>query len=138
VSDQTLCAAGTSNLARECRDLAHVCEATSAASRELDERIARTIFPGLADLEEVEIAVWRHGDGSRVRALRYSGDKAAAATLVPPGHWVERDADLQDRIWIFGPGSDDAVSARHVLEPLAISAACLRMHARLKGVSPPR
>ncbi|MEV9241985.1 hypothetical protein AB0153_26480, partial [Klebsiella pneumoniae] len=108
MSDQTLCAAGTSNLARECRDLAHLCEATSAASRELDERIARTIFPGLADLEEVEIAVWRHGDGSRVRALRYSGDKAAAATLVPPGHWVERDVDLQDRIWIFGPGSDDA------------------------------
>jgi len=138
VSDQTLCAAGTSNLARECRDLAHLCEATSAASRELDELIARTIFPGLADLEEVEMAVWRHGDGSRVRALRYSGDKAAAATLVPPGHWVERDADLQDRIWIFGPGSDDAVSARHVLEPLAISAACLRMHARLKGMPPPR
>ena len=138
MSDQTLCAAGTSNLARECRDLAHLCEATSAASRELDELIARTIFPGLADLEEVEMAVWRHGDGSRVRALRYSGDKAAAATLVPPGHWVERDADLQDRIWIFGPGSDDAVSARHVLEPLAISAACLRMHARLKGMPPPR
>ena len=138
MSDQTLCAAGTSNLARECRDLAHLCEATSAAGRELDERIARTIFPGWADLEEVEIAVWRHGDGSRVRALRYSGDKAAAATLVPPGHWVERDVDLQDRIWIFGPGSDDAVSARHALEPLAISAACLRMHARLKGMSPPR
>ncbi|MBP2278649.1 hypothetical protein [Sphingomonas sp. PL20] len=138
MSDQTLCAAGTSNLARECRDLAHLCEATSAASRELDGRIARTVFPGLVDLEELEIAVWRYGDGSRVRALRYSGEKAAAATLVPPGHWMERDANLPDRIWIYGPGSDDAVSARHVLEPLAISAACLRMHARLKGMSPSR
>jgi hypothetical protein len=51
---------------------------------------------------------------------------------------MERDANLPDRIWIYGPGSDDAVSARHVLEPLAISAACLRMHARLKGMSPSR
>ena len=123
MSDHTLCAAGTSNLTRECRDLAQLCEAANAANRELDGRIARTIFPGLADLEELGIAVWRHADGSRVRALRYSGEKAAAATLVPPGHWMERDPDLQDRIWIYGPRSDDGVSARHVLEPLAISAA---------------
>lgn len=95
------------------------------------------MFPGLADLDEVEIAVWRHGDGSRIRALRYSGEKAAATTLVPPGHWIESDPDLHDRIWIYGPHGDDAVSARHVLEPLAISAACLRMHARIKEMSQP-
>ena len=138
MSNPALCAAGASDHAQACRDLAQHCEASGAASRELDGRIARTVFPGLVDLEELEIAVWRYGDGSRVRALRYSGEKAAAATLVPPGHWMERDADLPDRIWIYGPCSDDAVSARHVLEPLAISAACLRMHARLKGMSPSR
>lgn len=118
---------------RELREIAHLCEVAKVADRELDACIALAIFPGLAALERIEIAVWRHSDGSRIRALRYSDNKAAAATLLPAGHWLETDPDATDRIWVYGPRTDDAVSARHVSEALAIAAACLRMHGRLKA-----
>ncbi|AYJ84623.1 hypothetical protein D3Y57_00515 (plasmid) [Sphingomonas paeninsulae] len=123
------------DLSREYGELAQLCEGASAADRELDARIARAMFPGLADLHPLEIAVWRHGDGSRIRALRYSADKNAAMTLVPIGHWIEADAGLRGHVWVYGPRGDEAVSANHDLEPLAISAACLRSHARAKARS---
>jgi hypothetical protein len=37
----------------------------------------------------LDTAVWRHEDGTRVRALRYSGSRSAATTLVPAGCWLE-------------------------------------------------
>jgi hypothetical protein len=118
----------------ECRELASLCEAARTPDRRLDAQIAMAIFPGLADMEQLEVAVWRHADGSRIRALRYSERKAAASTLVPPGYWIETDPDSRDRIWVYGPRSDDAASARHAIEPLAIAAACLRMRARLDAM----
>ena len=43
-----------------------VCLAATA-SRELDAAIGKSIFPALADLEELEPGIWRQQDGNRVR-----------------------------------------------------------------------
>ena len=134
MSSQGLCAAITFKQAKEFHDLARLCDVAAAADRELDARIACAVFPGLVHLARLDIAVWSHDDGSRIRALRYTGEQAAAATLVPPGHWIEADPDLHDCVWLYGPGSDDALSARHVHRPLAITAVCLRMRACLATI----
>ena len=135
MSSHELGAATTFGQAKEFQDLARLCEVAAAADRELDARIACAVFPGLAHLARLDIAVWSHDDGSRIRALRYTGEPAAAAMLVPPGHWIEADHDWHDCVWLYGPGSDDALSARHAHRPLAISAVCLRMRACLATIS---
>lgn len=107
-------------------DVAHACEAASGPDRQLDARIAIAVFPVLRDLPRLDIGVWQHFDGSRVRALRYSFTRTAAAMLVPARHWIEPDPIDPNRIWIHGEEPGDAASARHPLTPLAISAAALR------------
>ena len=118
----------------ELHEIAHLCEIATVADRGLDARIALVMFPGLAALEKIEVAVWRYSDGSRIRALRYSADETAPASLLPAGHWLETDPDAPDRIWVYGPYFGDAVSARHVLKALTIAAACMRTRARLKAM----
>jgi hypothetical protein len=107
-------------------ELADVIESFGEPDRQLDARIAVAIFPALGDLPRIDEAVWQHPDGSRVRAPRYTYTRAAASTLVPPGHWLEQDSKLCDRFWIHGPGADDKVSAINSFPGLAISAAALR------------
>lgn len=65
------------------------CAGASAADRQLDAIIASAVFPALISLPVLDTAVWRHEDGTRVRALRYSGSRSAATTLVPAGCWLE-------------------------------------------------
>ncbi|MDE1918413.1 MAG: hypothetical protein KGJ57_17800 [Sphingomonadales bacterium] len=123
----------TGQVRRELHEIVHLCEIATVADRELDARIALAIFPRLAVLEKIGVGVWRHSDGSRIRALRYSADETAAASLLPAGHWLEADPDALDRVWVYGPCSGDEVSARHVSKALAIAAACMHMRAKLKA-----
>lgn len=116
------------------RELARTCEAARGADRALDAQIALAMFPDLAGLKSIAVAIWKHPDGSRIRALRYSFTSEAASTLVPAGHWVERDPDAPHRIWIYGPRSDDAASGQHAEQPLAIGAAALRSRARAAAI----
>jgi hypothetical protein len=113
-------------------EIADLCVAGSAGRRTLDARIALVMFPGLADLRQIGIAVWQHPDGSRVRALRYSDRQSAATTLVPTGCWIEMDREVDYCVSVYGPRPQEVVSARHISEPLAIAAACLRVHARME------
>src|SRR3546814_4777608 len=115
------------------RSTADACEAARVADRRLDVRIALAIFPGLRELSQIEAAVWHHPDGSRVRALRYSSSVSAAATLVPPGHWLEQVTSPADSARIHGPDNDSPATARNALPALAISAAALRAWSRLAG-----
>lgn len=97
------------------------CAHATGLSRELDSAIAKAVFPALAALEELEPGIWRHDDGSRVRALNYTRSQAAAATLVPAGCWIEEDGD---EIFVIGPGG--AWSASHAVKPIALCLAALR------------
>jgi hypothetical protein len=106
--------------------LADVIESFGAPDRQLDARIAVAMFPALVDLPRIEEAVWLHHDGSRVRALRYTFAIAAATTLIPPGHWLERDLEVRGRFLICGPEADDKVSAINPHPALAVCAAALR------------
>lgn len=65
------------------------CAGASAGDRQLDAIIASAVFPALTSLPVLDTAVWRHEDGIRVRALRYSSSLSAATTLVPAGCWLE-------------------------------------------------
>jgi hypothetical protein len=103
---------------------ADACEHARCPARHLDERIALAIFPSLRDLDVAGEAVWRHPDGTRVRALHYSSSSVAASTLVPQGCWIESDGD---DVRILG-GSRIARS-RHSVKALAIVAAALRAQA---------
>lgn len=97
------------------------CVTSTAPSRQLDAVIARAVFPALAALEELEAGIWQQEDSSRVRALNYSRTWTAAATLVPPGCWIEHDcAD----VIVMGPhgGSRSA----HDILPIALCLAALR------------
>lgn len=61
------------------------CARAAEPSRSLDAKIATAVFPGLADLEPLEEGVWAGDEGTRVRALRYTGTASCATTLVPAG-----------------------------------------------------
>ncbi len=100
------------------------CEAARAPDRALDALIAVAVFPALAGLAAIDEAVWRHDDGSRVRALRYSDSRTAAATLVPPGHWIEA---ADDGIAVVGDAGE--WRGAHDVEAIALCLAAL--HARL-------
>lgn len=115
------------------RDAADACEAAEAPDRHLDARIALAVFPPLRKLPQVHPGVWQHPDGDRVRALRYSFTPTAAAMLVPAGHWLESDPNVPVRMWVYGPGSEDAASASNKLPALAISAAALRILCKRLG-----
>ncbi|WP_254515797.1 hypothetical protein [Novosphingobium sp. G106] len=65
------------------------CKAALAPSREIDARIALAVFPALRGLTSVAPGVWEQHDGGHVRALLYTAACPAAATLVPPGYWIE-------------------------------------------------
>ena len=67
------------------------CQRAITPSRALDGEIALAVFPALIELPRVEAGIWSQADGTRVRALRYSEVRSAAATLVPPGCWIEVD-----------------------------------------------
>lgn len=101
------------------------CEAAPGPSRTLDACIARAVFPALTDLPSLDEGVWQHEDGSRVRALRYSASRAAAATLVPPGCWIE---PCESGTRIVGP--DGAWTGSHAEEPIALCLAALRARFR--------
>ena len=97
------------------------CKAAQAPSRALDARIAIAAFPALAGFPAIDEAVWRHDDGSRVRALRYSSSRTAAATLVMPGHWIEpRDGSIA----VVGAAGE--WSGVHEVEEIALCLAALR------------
>lgn len=109
--------------------VASACESASSDDRALDALIALAVFPGLAGLARVEAGVWLHADGARIRALRYTSDRTAAATLVPGGHWIEIDPANFHRAWIHGPLSGSSCSALNPLPALALTAAALRAQA---------
>ncbi len=44
-------------------------------------------------VEMIAVGVWRQCDGTHARALRYSGSRFAAMTLVPAGCWIEAHGD---------------------------------------------
>jgi hypothetical protein len=131
--DSSLALASTSRAKPYFLQLADVIESFGAPDRQLDARIAAAVFPALGDLPRIDEAVWQHPDGSRVRALRYTFAIAAAMALIPPGHWLEQDAELRGRIWIYGPGASDQVSAINSLPALAVSAAALRALHRMRS-----
>jgi hypothetical protein len=97
-----------------------LCRQAKAPDRQLDVDIARAVFPSLADLHVLEIGVWRHGDGTRVRALRYSASASAARTLVPAGCWIEQSGR---QVRVCGARSEWVEA--HPVEALAICAAAL-------------
>lgn len=97
-----------------------VCRAAASASRVLDAAIALAVFPALGELTSLEDGVWSHADGSRIRALRYTGSRAAATTLVPQGSWIEAE---RGGVTVVGPGG--SWSAVHDEEPMAICIASL-------------
>jgi hypothetical protein len=96
------------------------CRAAIAPSRELDAEIARAMFPAIRELANGGEAAWIHGDGSRVRALRYSGSRSAASTLVPRGCWLEVQ---EGRATVCGP--EGTWCGVHRLEPVAVCIAAL-------------
>jgi len=99
----------------------HACRHAGAPDRHLDARIALAVFPVLGELPMLSKGVWRHSDGSRVRALRYSASCAAAGTLVPAGCWLEVRAGEAQII-----GDQGAWSGFHSIEAIAICIAALR------------
>lgn len=102
------------------------CKAAPGPSRALDACIAMAVFPALTALPSLDEGVWQHEDGSRVRALRYSASRAAAATLVPPGCWIE---PFESGARIVGP--DGEWTGSHAEEPIALCLAALRARFRL-------
>jgi len=109
------------------------CLAATAPSRELDAAIGKSIFPALADLEELEPGIWRQQDGSRVRALNYSRTWSAAATLVPPGCWIEHDC-----LDVIVMGAEVRSWGTHDILTIALCLAALRarMRAADAGMAP--
>jgi hypothetical protein len=103
------------------RDAVVACEAARAPSRRLDARIAVAVFPGLATLPVLGEGVWRHADGSRVLALRYSSSRPAATSLMPPGWWIESSAG---DVTVAGPAGN--ASGAHPVEAIALCIAALR------------
>ena len=87
----------------------------------MDAMIALAVFPSLGDLVVLSTGVWRHADGSRVRALLYSASRTAASTLVPNGCWLEVRAGEAQIV-----GDQGAWSGFHSIEAIAICIAALR------------
>ncbi|AKM11531.1 hypothetical protein AB433_04460 [Croceicoccus naphthovorans] len=98
------------------------CAGASAADRQLDAIIASAVFPALTSLPALDTAVWRHNDGTRVRALRYSGSRAAATTLVPAGCWLEDGVSGIARVC----GADGERDGIHAVGEIAICIAALK------------
>ena len=110
-------------------DAIAACERATGPDRELDSRIALAVFPALTDLPMLDPGVWRHADGSRVRALLYSATRAAAATLAPPGCWIE-SAEGDRAAVIAGP--DGSWTGTHESEAIALCLAALRARLAIK------
>ena len=98
------------------------CAGASAADRQLDAIIASAVFPALTSLPALDTAVWRHEDGTRVRALRYSGSRAAATTLVPAGCWLEDGVSGIARVC----GAEGEWDGIHSVGEIAICIAALK------------
>ncbi|MEZ5656289.1 MAG: hypothetical protein R3E04_10470 [Sphingobium sp.] len=98
------------------------CAGASAADRQLDAIIASAVFPALTSLPALDTAVWRHNDGTRVRALRYSGSRSAATTLVPAGCWLEDGGKGIARVC----GPEGEWEGIHSLGEIAICIAALK------------
>lgn len=99
------------------------CQRAITPSRALDGEIALAVFPALIELPLVEIGIWSHVDGTRVRALRYSEARSAAATLVPPGCWIEEDGA---HVFVAGAQGIWAGDHAHNAISLCIAALCAR------------
>lgn len=106
-------------------DAIAACEQAQAPGRALDSLIALAVFSALADLPGIETGVWQHEDGSRVRALLYTASRAAAATLVPPGCWIESEGGGH----IVVAGADGTWAGTHPEEAIALCIAALRARA---------
>ena len=98
-----------------------VCSRATAAHRQLDAIIASAVFPALGNLPVLGTGVWRHEDGSRVRALRYTASRAAATTLVPAGCWLEDGGHGAARVC----GEKGEWEGIHSVEEIAICMAAL-------------
>ena len=96
------------------------CKRAETPTRELDAEIALALFPSLRALAPIAPGIWQNTDGSHVRALRYSSSWAAAATIVPPGCWIEAGSAGPR---VAGPGGEwDGV---HEMRAIALSIAAL-------------
>lgn len=109
-------------------DTIHECERLASPSRELDAKIAVAVFPALADLPALAPGIWRHEDGSRIRALRYSSSWSAAATLPAAGHWIDVD---QNTVRVSGPNG--VWTASHPDKTIALCLASLLSRAVESG-----
>jgi hypothetical protein len=109
-------------------DAIAACEAAQGPDRKLDGLIALAVFPALADLPMLDEGVWRHEDGSRVRALLYSATRAAAATLVPQGCWIE---DISENGAATVAGAEGEWTGRHPADAIALCLAALRARAAI-------
>lgn len=98
------------------------CASASAADRQLDAIIASAVFPALTSLPVLDTAVWRHEDGTRVRALRYSDSRSAATTLVPAGCWLEDGGSGIAKVC----GPEGEWEGIHSLREIAICIAALK------------
>jgi len=103
------------------------CNGASAADRQLDAIIASAIFPGIISLPALDTAVWRHEDGTRVRALRYSESRSAATTLVPAGCWLDDGGNGIARVC----GPDGEWEGIHSIAEIAICIAALKARIEL-------
>ena len=100
------------------------CQKATAPSRELDSRIAMAVFPALIALPVVEAGIWLQQDGTRVRALRYSEARSAAATLVPAGCWIDNN---DWGIIVSGANGEWTGTHPHKAISLCIAALCARI-----------
>lgn len=64
---------------------------------------------------------WLHADGARIRALRYSAVRSAAATLVPAGCWI----DVDERGVVIITGEHGEWIGGHPVPPIALCIAAL-------------
>lgn len=96
------------------------CQKACEPSRDLDARIALVVFPALRSLPLMAPGVWRQDDGSHVRALLYTANCRAAATLVPPGYWVEAAPEGTTVVGELGQWM-----ANHPVEAIALCMAAL-------------
>jgi hypothetical protein len=84
----------------------------------------------MAELHPEAAGIWRGEDGLRVRALLYSSTCSAAATLVPPGYWIE---DREDGVAVVGPGGE--WTGVHESRAIALCLAALRARLSAAGTA---
>jgi hypothetical protein len=110
--------------------LADRVEAAAGADRALDAEIAMAVFPPLRALQAVSPGIWIDEAGGRVRALRYTGSRTAATTLVPIGHWLMGTIDDGEPVTIHSPDENAPVATGcNPSAALSIAAAALRARA---------